>query len=71
MTLVADVVEGRDIATLDVGGTFLLVDRDDEVIIRVQVEITKVLCNINGSYRHYTTIKYEKTVLDMRSQIWL
>ena len=66
MTLVTDAMEQRDVVTLDVGGGFLLADCDDEVIIRVEGEVVKVLCDINNKYNGFVTKEKGREVLYMR-----
>ena len=66
MTWTIDALEGRNIATADVGGAFLLPDIVDFVLVKIDGEVVDIMCEANPSYMQYVTCEYNKKVLYMK-----
>ena len=46
-----DTKEGRDVATADVIGAYLLADIKDHVIIKLSGKIVEIMCKVNSKYK--------------------
>ena len=66
MSWVIDGLEGRDVATEDVGGAFLLADITDFVLIKLDGEAVDIVVEANPSYQEYVMIENGKKVLCMK-----
>ena len=58
LTALIDAVEDRHVAVADVTGTYLNVDMDDFVLIRLLGDDVDMMCNTNPTYAEFVT--YEK-----------
>ena len=66
MSLLIDIFEGRDVATADVTGAFLLSEMKDFVIIQIVGESPELLCQVNPTFRKFLTEEKGKKVLYVR-----
>ena len=61
-----DGYEGRDIATLDVGGAFLLAKISEFILVKIDGDAVKAMCDANPRYKKFMTIEHGKEVLYVR-----
>ena len=66
MSLLIDAREGRDIATSDVVGLYLLANMKDYVLLRLTGDIVNMMCQINPKYLSHVTQEGGKQALYMR-----
>lgn len=50
LTLIIDAMERRDVATADVAGAYLNADMDDYVLMRLEGEDARLMCDVNPNY---------------------
>jgi hypothetical protein len=66
LSLIVDVFEGRDVATADVVGAYLLADMDDFVLLKLTGDAVDIMCKANDKYEKFVTIENGKKVLYLR-----
>ena len=66
ISLLIDAREGRDVATEDVVGAYLLVNMKDYVLLRLTGDTVNIMCQINSKYLSYVTQEGGKQVVYMR-----
>jgi hypothetical protein len=66
LSLLIDAQEGRDVATADATGAFLLADMEDMVVVKIIGETADIMCQVNKSYEKYITYENGKKVLYMK-----
>ncbi len=66
LSLLIDAKEGRDVATADVVGAYLLTEMHDYTLIKVTGDATKIMCKVNGSYEDYVAVENDKPVLYLK-----
>ena len=66
LSLIIDAFEGRDVATADVVGAYLLADMDDFVLIKLTGDAVDIMCKANGKYESFVAIENNKKVLYLR-----
>ena len=64
--LMVDAKEGRDVATADIVGAYLMADMKDHVIVKLRGESVKILCKANKVYKQYVTIEKSKEVIYLK-----
>ena len=60
LSLIVDAFEGRDVATADVVGAYLLADMDDFVLIKLTGDAVDILCRANNIYDGFVTVENGK-----------
>jgi Reverse transcriptase (RNA-dependent DNA polymerase) len=63
LSLIIDAVEGRDVATADVVGAYLLADMDDFVSIKLTGDAVDIMCKANSKYESFVMVENGKRVL--------
>ena len=66
MSLLIDAREGRDVATADIVGVYLLANMKDYVLLRLTGDTVNMMCQISTKYLSYVTQEGDKQVLHMR-----
>ena len=66
LTLIVDALERRDVATADVAGAYLNANMDNYVLMKLEGEGTKLMCDVNPSYVKYVTHQRGQPVLYLR-----
>jgi hypothetical protein len=66
LSLMIDAFEGRDVATADVVGAYLLADMDEFVLIKLTGDAVDIMCKANPEYEKFVTIENGKRVLYLR-----
>ena len=66
MSLLIDAREGRDVATSDVVGSYILANMKGYVLLRLIRDTVNMMCQINPKYLSYVTQEGGKWVLYMR-----
>lgn len=55
LTMMVDAHEGRDVATADISGAYLLADMKDYVLVRLEGESADIMCKVDPAYQKYRT----------------
>jgi len=55
LTMIVDAHEGRDVATADISGAYLLADMKDYVLVRLEGESAEIMCKVDPTYLKYRT----------------
>jgi len=63
MSLIIDATEGRDTATADIAGAYLLALMDDFVLVKLTGESVRIMCETNKEYEEYVEYENGKPVL--------
>ena len=66
LSLMLDIKENRDVATVDVLGAFLLADINEHILIKITGDAVKIMCDANKECRKYVTHEKGKPVLYMK-----
>ena len=66
LSLLINAKEGRDVATADVVGTYLLTDMHDYTLVKVVGDSATIMCKVNDKYRKYITTEKGKPVLYLK-----
>ena len=66
LTLIVDALERRDVATADVAGAYLNADMEDYVLMKLEGEDARLMCDVNPSYKEYVTHQRGQPVLYLR-----
>ena len=66
LTLIVDALERRDVATADVAGAYLNANMDDYVLMKLEGEDARLMCDVNPSYEKYVTHQQGRPVLYLR-----
>ena len=51
LLLLIDTKEGRDVATADVVGAYLLIDMNDYTLVKVTSDSAMIMCKVNNKYK--------------------
>ena len=63
LSIMIDTKEGRDVATADVAGAYLLADLEDFTLLKVEGASADIMCSVSENiYRLYPT-KMEKGII--------
>ena len=65
LSLLVDAHKGRDVATADVVGTYLLADMED-LLVKISGEVVNIMCDSNNRYIPFVVIEHDKKVIYMR-----
>ena len=63
ITLLIDAHEGRDIATADIVGAYLLAKLDDFVIVKITGPTVDIMCQVNEKFKCFITMEKGKKAL--------
>ena len=63
ITLLIDAHEGRDIATADIVGAYLLAKLDDFVIVKITGPTVDIMCQVNEKFKCFITMEKGKKTL--------
>ena len=63
ISLLIDAYEGRDVATANVFGAYLMADMNNTIIVKLTGEPVKLMCETNEKYKQFITIENGKEVL--------
>ena len=66
LSLLIDAKEGRDVATADVVGAYLLTDMHDYTLVKVVRDSATIMCKVNDKYGNYITTEKGKPVLYLK-----
>jgi len=66
LSLIIDAFEGRDVATADVVGAYLLADMDEYVLLKLTGDAVDIMCKVDNKYEAFVTIENGKRVLYLR-----
>ena len=66
LSLLVDAHKGRDVATTDVVGTYILADMNDYVLVKLNGEVENIRCDVNNRYIPFVVMKNDKKVIYMR-----
>jgi hypothetical protein len=64
--LIKSAKEGRQIATWDIEGAYLLADQDRFVVVKFEGASVDILCEVNTDYKRFVVIENGKKVLYLR-----
>ena len=66
LSLLIDAKEGRDVATANVVGAYLLTKMEDHTLVKVVGESVRIMCEVNKKYVRYVTLENGKRVLYLK-----
>ena len=66
LSLIVDAHEGRDVATADVVGAYLLADMDDYVLVKIGGDAAQIMKRVNKNYEQFVATENGKEVLYMK-----
>ena len=66
MALTVKAKEGRDAATAEISGAYLLVEMKDKIIVKLKGEVVDVMCSTNERYDEYVATEIGKKVLYLK-----
>ena len=66
LSLLINAKEGRDIATADVVGVYLLTEMEDNTLVKLTGESVDIMCKVNDKYKHYVLLESDKPVLYLK-----
>ena len=66
LSLLIDAKEGRDVATADVVGAYLLTEMEDYTLVRLVGESLNIMYKANSKYEHYVTLENNKPILYLK-----
>ena len=66
LSLIIDAKEGRDVATADVVGAYLLANMKDYVLVKLTGKSVDIMCGVSAEYEKYVGIENGKRVLYLR-----
>ena len=66
ITALIDALEGRDVATADITGAYLIANMKDYVLVRLTGESVDIICDVNPTYKKFVTMENGKKVLYMK-----
>ena len=65
-SMMIDATEGRDVATADIVGAYLLAQMNDYVLVKLTGKVVETMCIINDTCKQYVTLENGKKVLYLR-----
>ena len=66
LTLLVDASGGRDVATADIAGAYLMADMKDHAIVKLSGESAEIMCKVNEKYKEFLIYEKGKPTLCMR-----
>ena len=66
LSLIIDAKEGRDVATADTVGEYLLANMKDYVLVKLTGKSVDIMCGVSAEYEKYVGIENGKRVLYLR-----
>jgi len=66
LSLMIDAYEGRDVATADVVGAYLMADLDEFTLLKLTGESVSIMCEVNPDYKNFVALENGKQVLYLR-----
>ena len=66
LSLIIDAKEGRDVATAEVVGVYLLANIKDYVLVKLTGKLVDIMCGVSKDYENYIGVENGKKVLYVR-----
>ena len=66
MSLIINAKVGRDVATADEAGAYLLANMKDQVMIKITGKNVDVICEVNNIYNSFVSSENRKRVLYLK-----
>lgn len=63
MTCIINAREGREVIMCDIPGTFMQVDMDEQVFLKLEGDIATLLVRLDETYREFLSYKNGKPVI--------
>ena len=63
LTCLIDAMEGWSVATCDVPGAFMQVDIDEQIHVRLDGELAKLLVKVDPTYKQFIAYEHNKALI--------